>query len=264
MDGTHILHLTAHRTDRDLARGSRWPTFLVCMSKRGATFERSGSFSGMKRLATAATTSLVLLLVFSQAADAKPPTAAQCPPAKSHVMLADAQVTLYSVVEPVGLYHDKEVRIYGCAHGHMPVLLGGIKLCYGSPCGGPERETLAGPLVAYQDGGGGEESRTYVIVVRNLRTGKVIRRVPTGTLVPAKPSVIGVGPAVAIIAKPDGAVAWIAKTSPVDPEYQVHAVDSSGSRTLASGTNIGPSSLALAGSTLYWTQNGQAMSAPLN
>jgi hypothetical protein len=51
-----------------------------------------------------------------------------------------------------------------------------------------------------------------VVVVRNLRTGKVIRRVPTGTLVPPQPSVVGVGPAVSIVAKPDGAVAWIAET----------------------------------------------------
>jgi hypothetical protein len=81
--------------------------------------------------------------------------------------------------------------------------------------------------------------------------------------VPPQPSVIGVGPAVAIVAKPDGAVAWIAETG--EPtEYQVHAVDSSGSRTLASGKDIDSGSLALAGNTLYWTQNGQATSAPLH
>jgi hypothetical protein len=112
--------------------------------------------TGLPTLAVAAATLLMVLLASSQAADARRPGATRCPPAKSHVMLADAQVALYSVVEPVGLYHDKEVRMYGCAYGHKPVLLGGIELCYGSPCGGPERETLAGPLIAYQDGGGGE------------------------------------------------------------------------------------------------------------
>jgi hypothetical protein len=131
------------------------------------------------------------------------------------------------------------------------------------PYGGPERETLAGPLVAYEDGSGGEISNTYVVVVRNLRTGKVIRRVPTGTPATPSPKLVGIGPTTAIVAKPDGAVAWIAETG--DPtEYQVYAVDATGSRTVASSTDIEPFSLALAGSTLYWTQNGQPASAPLD
>jgi hypothetical protein len=217
----------------------------------------------MKRLTLAATALVMLLLASSQTAGANRPATVECPPSKSHVMLADAQAALYSVVEPVGLYHNREVRIWGCTYGHKSILLGGIELCDGSPCGGPERETLAGPLVAYQDGSGGELSRTYVVVVRNLHTGEVIRRAPTGTLVPPQPSVIGVGPAVSIVAKPDGAVAWITETG-YPTEYQVHEVDNSGSRTLASSREIEPFSLALAGSTLYWTQNGQAMSAPLN
>jgi hypothetical protein len=41
-------------------------------------------------------------------------------------------------------------------------------------------------------------------------------------------------------------------------------VDKNGSRLLASSTEIDPSSLALAGSTLYWTQGGKSMSSPLN
>jgi len=219
----------------------------------------------MKRLATIAALALIAGLAVSQnAAGISRSPAPKCPAPGSHVLLADAQVALYSVVEPVGIYHEKEVRIHGCAYGHRPYLLGGIELCYGSPCGGPARETLAGPLVAYEDGGGGEVAHIYVVIVRNLRTGRIIRRVPTGTPVTAKPGWVGIGPTTAIVVKPDGAVAWIVETG-YPTEYQVHAVDKSGSsRTLAAGADIDPFSLALAGSTLYWTENGQPMSAPLN
>jgi hypothetical protein len=218
----------------------------------------------MKRLTLAATALVILLLTSSQAAGASRRAIGRCPPTKSHVMLADAQVTLYSVVEPVGVYHEERTRIYGCAYGHKPYLVGARELCKGVPCEGPQREALAGPLVAYEESGGGGVENSYYVVVRNLRTGRVIHEMPTGTPPPTVKSTIGAGPTTVIVVRPDGAVAWITETGFHDPEYQVHAVDSSGSRELASGTNIDPSSLALAGNMLYWTQNGHAMSAPLN
>ena len=60
--------------------------------------------------------------------------------------------------------------------------------------------------------------------------------------------------------------------------FDVYACDKSGTRLLASGTNVDPSSLALstgatgigvypssiAGSTLYWTQEGKQASSTLN
>jgi len=45
--------------------------------------------------------------------------------------------------------------------------------------------------------------------------------------------------------------------------YEVRAVDKTGSRLLASGGDIDPTSLALAGSTLYWTQGSLPFSAQL-
>ena len=68
----------------------------------------------------------------------------------------------------------------------------------------------------------------------------------------------------AIAVKHDGSVAWIVETGEEEGGYQVHAVDKSGSRVLASNPDIDPLSLALAGSTLYWTQGGQPFSASLN
>jgi len=75
---------------------------------------------------------------------------------------------------------------------------------------------------------------------------------------------VGIGLAVAIVVKRDGSVAWIVETGEEEGRYQVHAVDRSGSRVLASSPDIDPSSLALAGSTLYWTQGGQPATASLN
>jgi len=71
--------------------------------------------------------------------------------------------------------------------------------------------------------------------------------------------------------KSDGAVAWIVETQrgPFVGEtgpptmFEVRAVDRTGSRLLASGSHFDPLSLALAGSTLYWTQGGQPFSAQL-
>jgi hypothetical protein len=169
---------------------------------------------------------------------------------------------LYSNVEKVGQYHEKNTRIHGCAYGHRSYLLGTVPNCI-RPCGGPEQEILGGPLVAYGEASGDETERFYRVIVRNLRTGHVIREVPTGTPVPPSNAVVGAGPVTSIVLKSDGAVAWVLETgSPTT--YQVHAVDKNGSRILASSGDIDPSSLALAGNTIYWTQGSTAMSARLN
>jgi hypothetical protein len=61
----------------------------------------------------------------------------------------------------------------------------------------------------------------------------------------------GTGPAVAIIAKSYGALAWITENGRVPVGVpatdDVHANDKSGSRLLASGSNIAPHSLARGG-----------------
>lgn len=69
-----------------------------------------------------------------------------------------------------------------------------------------------------------------------------------------------------LVLKADGAVGWIVVTNQLTPPvvgYEVHAVDASGSKLLDSGARIDPSSLALGGSSLYWTDAGQVRSARL-
>jgi hypothetical protein len=103
------------------------------------------------------------------------------------------------------------------------------------------------------------------VIVRDLDGGRVVHVLPTGAsrFPNALPTVIGAGPLVGSVVKPDGAVAWIDEAPPTSGGYEVHAVDSTGSRILASGTDIAPASLALAGSTLYWTQGGEPASSVL-
>jgi hypothetical protein len=186
------------------------------------------------------------------------------------VVVADAQAQLYvhpaSIVEPF-----TPAEVYGCAYGtrrsyelgKAPGECGGGE----GGCAGVEHEVLAGPVVAYErfsDQSGIHSSSEWEVLVRNLRTGAIMYREPTGTRSIPSPNDVGAGATVAIVVKSDGAVAWILKTNADEGLYQVHAVDASGSRLLASGSDIDPHSLALAGSTLYWTQGGQPYSARLN
>ncbi len=62
--------------------------------------------------------------------------------------------------------------------------------------------------------------------------------------------------------KSDGSIAWIGGLGTI-PVRGVYVLDKSGQRMLASGPDIDPHSLALVGSTLYWTRGGQPFSAPL-
>lgn len=203
--------------------------------------------------------------------------AADCPAGRSHLIVADAQAQVYEAPAIASL--PEYLDFIGCAYGQRKSYDLGIPPTYGSPSGsgGTGQYTLAGPIVAFEEfSNGGDEIQGPTqlqnkVVVRNLHTGRVLHIVPTGTpgAPPANPGDIGIGGTTAIVVKSDGAVAWIVQVIenavPKDRiTYQVHAVDKTGSRVLASGPEIEPSSLALAGSTLYWMQAGKAMSASLD
>ncbi|MCW3020186.1 MAG: hypothetical protein JWN10_2494 [Solirubrobacterales bacterium] len=200
-------------------------------------------------------------------------TTPKCPPGHPRVIAADRQAEVYKApfVRELPYIH----RIFGCTFrtGRTYKLGEAPEPHYGGPGGasGVVNETLDGTVVAYTESvysafGGGSD----VVIVRDLRGGRVLHEVPTGTQAPTgvppmpQPPQIGIGPVAALVVKADGAVAWIVATGRANGTYQVHAIDETGSRVLASGADIDPSSLALAGCTLYWMQAGTPFFARLN
>ena len=178
--------------------------------------------------------------------------------------MGNAQAEIY--LAPHGQGFAASSFAYGCTFSNKrSYALGRYDPeCLGSPqgggCGGVEDITLAGPIGAYEESSESPgEGASYTVVVRDLRTGRVLHKVAAGPP--------GRGPTTGIVVKSDGAVAWIVESRAVSnppAEYQVHVLDKTGNRVLASGSEVEPHSLALAGSTLYWTQGGKPMSAVLN
>jgi hypothetical protein len=218
----------------------------------------------MRRLVAAVMACLVVSGVPAAAGPAHSRRTAQgaarapsCTHAVGRTLSADAAAVVYEVPEAVA--------IFGCVVGkHRSYFLGPPP--FGTPDGaaGVELPTLAGPIVAYGHDKIGESFKEWLVMVRDLRTGRVLRRLPTGTPVNPRPSVTGIGVITSLAVKANGAVAWIVQTTEENGSYQVHAVDGSGARLLASGADVAPASLALAASTLYWTQGGRPFSASLN
>ena len=221
----------------------------------------------MGRIAISTLVALMLLPTAASAATHGKKSAAQCPPGHSHLITANAQAQVYEAFDPA----EEGFKVYGCAYRHKRSYGLGLPFsASGTAGGGVDEETLAGAVVAYQESaasaslpGGGR----WVIVVRDLRTGRVLHEVPTGTPSVPEPSRIGVGAVESVVVRSDGAVAWIVenlkRSTETSPYYEVHELDKAGATVLASGIDIEPRSLALAGSTLYWMQGSKAMTASL-
>ncbi len=242
------------------AQTQPWPTWRVVYGMRWPI---------------SATVALCIALTPSSAAAHRTPTAPHgCAlPSHTRMLAADPQAQVYEKLETA----TQEKGIYGCVYGSRHTYFLGEPASGGTTEGfeGISRVTLAGSVVAYEyasggPGPGGPGSGTggaeWVIVVRDLRNDRILNRVPTGTSVSSRD--VGSGPAMAIVVKGDGAVAWIAENdnlSTRETNYnEVHALDKSGNRVLASGFDIERFSLGIVGSTVYWTQGGKPESAALN
>jgi hypothetical protein len=225
------------------------------------------------RSATAIACTTFTLLVAAAPTDAvRPATAASrgCASAHSRLVLADAQARVF--VPPENAHFETQIA-YGCADRHgRSYQLGSVLEC-GSPsgCEGVAEKTLrlVGPIVAYEGFyvGGFSGGTEWEVTVRDLRTGRVLHEVPTGTPANPHPGYVGVGSITALVLKRDGAAAWIAEDNERSfghaPYFDVEAVDHSGVRLLASGTGIAPGSLALKGSRVSWKTGRSRFSATL-
>jgi hypothetical protein len=247
--------------------------------------QSADSLIDVRRIAIAVIAVLALLLatVEGSAASTHGATVLKCPSPGSRILLADTQATIYTVREGLieHLNGKRKVVPIVATRGCGTTSKRSFRLDWeyaeaGSPESGspiPRNLVLSGPIVAYEEslhggnryteGRGEEPVEEWHVVVRDLRTGKILHRVPTGMNDKGHPKFVGDGPTVAIVVKANGAAAWITDTVQSENRYQVHALDETGERILAMGSNIDPHSLALSGSTLYWTQGGKPASTSL-
>lgn len=195
--------------------------------------------------------------------------AVPCRPGKAKLIAADTQAVVYlgRVAEPSHI----RVPVYlGCLRsGRRAYEVGGPGVGSSSVVAGTRHMVLAGQIVAWEQwssiGMGEPKEKEWRVFVRDLRSGRVLQKLATGAT--TVPEWTGVGPTTQIVVSASGAVAWIARVEDEQGHqhgYEVHAADKAGARLLASGTSIEPDSLALAGRTLYWTQEGKPSAAALN
>lgn len=200
------------------------------------------------------------------------------------MIIADAQAQAYLLR---GRYGDLEAR--ACAYRSHRVyelenMVEGDEASCALGCPPlPGTVALGGVMVAFTDNVvpsnkyGDCYCGEWHVVVRNLLTGRVLRRVPTGgskltrgtsTYTGPEPGdYVGVGPALDVMVENNGSVAWIVynvRGVGMPRQYEVHVADHLGSHVVASSPDISPHSLALVGNTLYWTQGGKPFSATLN
>jgi hypothetical protein len=156
--------------------------------------------------------------------------------------------------------------VYACRVQHGKVVRIGDLLvpggCSSQDCTGFHDFHLSGPYVSfvYADFRGQLAGTFDQVTSVDLRTGQVVRHWSNGGC-----------PNVAITASvlgDQGSLAWVVESSqcggdPSNFTRQVWRLDRVGAEMVDSGRDIDPSSLALAGSTFYWTSASGAHSATL-
>ncbi len=199
--------------------------------------------------------------------------APSCPPPHSYVLVADRTAAVFQIEDPITDF----TREAACTRtGRKPFVM---RECEIINCEGPSFSglALAGDILAYQRYTYTGSSKymdatpaSWLVQVRDLKTHRLIHSSLTSTSEPPPSNVIGNGPTEGIVVKRDGAVAWIAvdgwhpySPSPPPTVYQVWKIDRTGQHLLAMGSRIAPSSIALSGNTVYWTDGGAPASAPL-
>jgi hypothetical protein len=210
----------------------------------------------MWRIGILAVSSVAVLATASaNAASSHHSAPPRCPLGHAHQIAANAQAQLFEGAQPAG------IGVFGCTYGSRRFyLLGNIASFSSQGGGGIEQEKLFGPLAAYEAvrviESPQEPTEKRLIIVRDLRNGRIVHRVPTGTPLGNAPYVIAM-----VVKTSNGDTAWIVG---VDVNtYRLNLITKRTRRVLGSGP-INPSSLKIRGSKLYWMEAGTTMSVPLS
>jgi hypothetical protein len=124
--------------------------------------------------------------------------------------------------------------------------------------------TVAGTVAAYGVSQFGVDMVTTEVVVTRLTDGATLLRTPAAT---APLGAEGIETVTALVAAPDGDVAWISSSGQIiNPQRLIEVVrrDANGEAVLDSHAGIVTNSLHLRGSTLSWSDGAGAQTAPLN
>lgn len=224
----------------------------------------------MRRVVTIALLVSAFGAVFAPASLAR---SRPCPYHRSRLLKADrlGQVYVGEILHGEGA---GETAVFWCTYSHRRSYeLGQLPSGSSSGANGIALLKLSGPMVAFDEFSSvnalppAERGfRRDLVVVRDLRTGRTLHRIPSG--VPESGEVgVGVGYVARLVLKDDGAAAWTAydeERSTVGHDFiDVEVVDASGTRLVESGFTIDPRSLRLTGSKLTWLEGSESRSTTL-
>ena len=186
-------------------------------------------------------------------------TQVPCPARGAKVLASSNRGVVYE-----GSNAENELEVFGCARGSTRrYAFGTAERFSSSGGGGVARERVAGVFAAYERFSAEPSETPYhggsvaELIVRNLKTGRIVHKVPTAPATIA--NTIGRGPVYELALGASGAIGWIV-TGLRPGEREVRAVDRTGEHVLASGSGIAPHSLQLHGSRLSWSQDGKRSS----
>jgi hypothetical protein len=132
--------------------------------------------------------------------------------------------------------------------------------CIGADRVGPV--VVAGTIASFASERCGVDTGSTRVLVRNLRSGKLL----SASAAAASPGPESFTSVDSLVARSDGAVAWIAQASSIGnhmTNVEVRRVDARGQALLDSGGAIARGSLRVRRSRLTWTHGGQLRSTTL-
>jgi hypothetical protein len=218
----------------------------VVLSACGSTTASATSGSSTRSATSGSTTA-------TATSGSPTPAPARCGPARAHSLAGNSLVRVYA----------SGGFVYGCSvRTHRTTRLGRSNRCIAASRAGPA--AVAAELTGYGLERCGVDTGTGEVIVRRLSDGRVLRTLDAtqGLLRPESYQTV-----LSVVIKPDGGVAWTARTSSLgggQAQLEVLAADAgSGARLLDSGARVAPASLSLHDSRLTWKDDGQIRSATL-